>query len=134
LADVNGDGKPDLIVADQAARAVSVLLNATTPGSNPSFATQQTFAAGSEPVSVALGDFNGDGLPDLAVANYSDNTVSVLLNTPVTITRGSATGTITESDTAPGSFTTSFVVAAPNSATTGSPFSITVKALDSLGN
>jgi hypothetical protein len=29
---------------------------------------------------VAVGDFNGDGSPDLAVANYSSNDVSILLN------------------------------------------------------
>ena len=31
------------------------------------------------PYSVAVGDFNGDARPDLAVANYTSNTVSVLL-------------------------------------------------------
>ena len=38
------------------------------------------FAAGSGPRSVAVGDFNGDGLPDLAVANRFSNNVSVLIN------------------------------------------------------
>ena len=37
------------------------------------FATVPTFAAGSRPFYVAVGDFNGDGIPDLVVADYSDD-------------------------------------------------------------
>jgi len=37
------------------------------------------FAAGSNPQSLAVGDFNGDGKADLAVANYNSGNVSVLL-------------------------------------------------------
>ncbi|MHB8474627.1 MAG: FG-GAP repeat domain-containing protein, partial [Gammaproteobacteria bacterium] len=82
VADVNGDGKPDLIVADNGGSTASVLLNTTPPGAaTPSFATQQTFATGNGPFSVAVADLNGDGKPDLIVTNSSDNTVSVLLNT-----------------------------------------------------
>ena len=82
VADVNGDGRPDLIVANEGDNTVSVLLNTTAPGATtPSFAAQQTFATGSNPVSVAAADVNGDGRPDLIVANEGDNTVSVLLNT-----------------------------------------------------
>ena len=38
--------------------------------STVSFAPQATYAVGSHPVGVAIGDFNGDGHPDLAVTNY----------------------------------------------------------------
>jgi hypothetical protein len=35
----------------------------------PSFIAARSFDAGKQPVSVAVGDFNGDGIPDLAVAD-----------------------------------------------------------------
>jgi hypothetical protein len=38
------------------------------------------FATGSSPAAIAVGDFNGDGRPDVATANAGSNTVSVLLN------------------------------------------------------
>src|SRR5205807_2618397 len=44
-----------------------------------SFVTRVDYAVGANPSSVAVGDFNGDGRPDLAVANYYSNDVSVLL-------------------------------------------------------
>src|SRR3989442_15173230 len=45
-----------------------------------SFVGRRDFASGGlDPSSVAVGDFNGDGVPDLAVANSRSDTVSVLL-------------------------------------------------------
>src|SRR5207248_714769 len=82
VADVNGDGRPDLLITNAFDATVSVLLNTTTPGASiPSFAIQQTFATGNGPDSLAVADVNGDGKPDLITANDNDNTLSVLLNT-----------------------------------------------------
>jgi hypothetical protein len=98
--DLNGDGKPDLAVANfQLSATVSVLLNTTAPGaSTPTFAANVDFTSGTHPNSVAIGDLNGDGRPDFAVANQGSNNMSALRNTPVTITDSTATGTIIETD------------------------------------
>jgi hypothetical protein len=84
VGDFNGDADPDLAVTNRGQSpgggVVSVLLGA--PGG--SFGAETRFAVGSQPGSVAIGDFNGDADPDLAVANFtfsvnSSSTVSVLL-------------------------------------------------------
>jgi VCBS repeat-containing protein len=78
VGDFNGDNDPDLAVANQLANNVSILLG----GGGGSFIRQTPdLAVGSAPTSVAVGDFNADNDPDLAVANQFDGTVSVLLGT-----------------------------------------------------
>ncbi len=85
IGDVDGDGKPDIVNANSGASSVSVRLNTSTPGSI-SFAAKVDFPSGLTSVSVAIGDLDGDGKPDLAVTNAesSTNTVSVLRNTSTT--------------------------------------------------
>ena len=48
-----------------------------------SFATNVSFAAGNNPYSVAIGDLDGDGKPDIVVANANSNTISVYRNTSI---------------------------------------------------
>ena len=67
---LNGDGKPDLAVANTDSNTVSVLLNNGTG----TFAAKVDYPTGSYPDSVAVADLNGDGKPDLAVANVNDAT------------------------------------------------------------
>lgn len=76
VADINGDGKPDLVTANGRDGTVSVLIN----NGDGTFAVPVTYPAGTDPVAVAVGDVNGDGLPDLAVADSAGNSVQVLLN------------------------------------------------------
>ena len=82
VGDFNGDGKEDLAVANANGQnapstAASVLLGTGTG----SFGTATDFTTGTDPRSIAVGDFNGDGNDDLATGNNNANTgeVSVLL-------------------------------------------------------
>jgi hypothetical protein len=83
VADLNGDGKADLAVANSDGNNVTVLLGKGDSSLQPA----PTYSAGIIPMGLAVGDFNGDGIPDLAVANFggpppppvSQGTVSILL-------------------------------------------------------
>jgi hypothetical protein len=77
VADLNGDGKPDLATADYNGTngTLSVLLGDGT-GAFPAY---RTYAAGDSPSSVAVADVNGDGRRDLITTNSGGNTVNVLL-------------------------------------------------------
>jgi len=80
--DLDGDGKPDLVTSNINASTMTVLHN-TSAGGNVSFATED-FTTGATPISVSLGDLDGDGKLDIAVANLGGNTVSVFRNTSTT--------------------------------------------------
>ncbi len=75
-ADLNGDGKPDLVTANQESNNVSVLLN----NGSGTFAAKVDYSAGSAPIAITAADLNGDGKPDLAVVNTSSETLNVFIN------------------------------------------------------
>jgi len=84
VGDFNGDGKLDLAVDDYGclldcnsspSNTVTVLLG----NGDGTFLPAPSLTVGNGPAGVAVGDFNGDGKVDLAVANLNDNTLSVLL-------------------------------------------------------
>jgi hypothetical protein len=94
VSDLNGDGYPDIVVTNAelagtcpgsgllclptglGAGTVNVLINQ----GDGTFAPQVSYAAGNGTASVAVGDLNGDGAPDIAATNSEDNTLSVFLN------------------------------------------------------
>lgn len=75
--DFNRDGKLDLAVTNYADGTITLLLGngdgTFTPASN------SPYAVGRGPYQIVAADFNGDGKLDLAVANLTDGTVSILL-------------------------------------------------------
>jgi hypothetical protein len=80
FADINGDGKQDILVSNITDNTVSILKNTSISGT-VSFAAKVDFAVGTGPVALKTGDFDGDGLLDIATANSGGNNVSVLRNT-----------------------------------------------------
>ncbi len=83
--DFNGDGIPDLAVANSGSAGSSLLVMLGAEGNlkgnaNISFAAPVAFATGSGASGLAVGDVNGDGFPDIVVTNFNSSTVSVMLN------------------------------------------------------
>jgi FG-GAP-like repeat len=82
LADLNGDKIPDLIVANSGGEDVLVYLGLGDGRFGPALNNGHGFFAGTNPAGISVADVDGDGRPDLVVANWGSNDVSILLNKP----------------------------------------------------
>ncbi len=89
VGDLNGDGRPDIVVVGDTGETGSGvlvgLLNTTAAGATVTTFTHGDFRfpptpVSAHPVSVALGDFDGDGRLDIATADSTSNAVTLLMN------------------------------------------------------
>ena len=87
----------DLAVVNKNSNSVSILLSSVDLAGNVTLAEapNSPFSVGTTPVAIATGDLNADGVPDLAVVNQGDDTVSVLLGS------GNLDGTFTAASGSP---------------------------------
>ncbi len=161
VGDFNGDGKLDIVTANEDTDNISLLLG----NGNGTFGAATTYglAGGDDPVSVAVADFNGDGKLDVVTANSQSNNLSLLLGngaggfgSPTNIAVGTALRSVAVGDfngdgrpdlavvnqASPAgvyillnnALTPKLVVTAPAATSVGAPFSVTVTAQDGCGN
>ncbi len=82
IRDLNGDGKPDLVVAitGHSSNDTIMIFENTSVVGDISFAEPVQIQVGMHPVFVALEDIDGDGSPDIIVSNHRSYSFSVLRN------------------------------------------------------
>ena len=84
VEDLNGNGRPDMALACFASNRVYVLTNTSEKGAMPQSFSRSvfTFESGGKigkPRALCTGDFNGNGVKDIAVALWNANAVALLL-------------------------------------------------------
>src|ERR1700678_3776998 len=77
-ADLDGDGRQD-VVFTASTGSLSIYPNSSTAGTI-AFGSRQDFTTDTDPFSVAVADLDGDGKPDIVVANFLSNSISIYRN------------------------------------------------------
>ena len=82
IADLDLDGKVDMVVSDFTDNTISVYRNISSSGSisSSSFDSRVSFSTNTNPYSISLADVDGDGKLDISVANRYGTSVSVFRN------------------------------------------------------
>jgi hypothetical protein len=79
VADMNGDGNPDLVIADHQSPYVSILLGDGKGGFRAAPGSPVDVHSNPHPHGVAVADFDGDGKPDVATDSWGENKIELLL-------------------------------------------------------
>ena len=92
--DVDGDGKPEIIVANYYSSTISIFKNLSVPGSIILNSRIDYTTPWGYPTGVAVRDMNGDGRPDLLASVNGESNITTFLNTSVLGTLSFALPTI----------------------------------------
>lgn len=79
LHDMDGDGRPDMLVGAFYTGAISVFKNKSTAGTI-SFSPKFDYSVNDELTSICITDIDGDGKPDIAGSNYGGDALSLFRN------------------------------------------------------
>lgn len=79
IADMNGDGNPDLVIANHQSPFISIFLGDGRGGFRPASGSPVDVHSSPHPHGVAVADFNGDGHPDVVTDSWGRNQVELLL-------------------------------------------------------
>ncbi len=90
-ADLNGDGYPDVVVGNCCNNLIGITVFLSQP--DGSMKPGVNYGAGGSLTSVAIADFDGDGIPDIAALDLTGNSVQIFT--------GNGDGTFTESNNYP---------------------------------
>ena len=79
IADIDNDGKPDIVCTNSGSNSISIFRNASSSGII-SFAPKVDFTTGNDPYGLSITDLDGDGVVEVIVANEDDFSISIFKN------------------------------------------------------